>query len=56
MDYHDADWFTVTETSEYSRHVQRLLTPAEQDALISPLATNPLAGDLIQGTGGIRKL
>ena len=34
----------------------RLLSPVELDTLVLALAMNPLAGDLIRGTGGVRKL
>jgi mRNA-degrading endonuclease RelE of RelBE toxin-antitoxin system len=34
----------------------RLLSPVEQEALVLALAMNPRAGDLIRGTGGVRKL
>ena len=47
MDYPNLDWATVAETLEYSRHARRLLSEAEQEVLITALATNPLAGDLI---------
>ena len=56
MDYHAADWVTVAEMVEFSRRAARLLSSSESEALITAVATNPLAGDLIQGTGGIRKL
>ncbi|MEP7182666.1 MAG: type II toxin-antitoxin system RelE/ParE family toxin [Betaproteobacteria bacterium] len=56
MDYSDADWVTVAESLEFSRRVRRLLSGIEHEALITALAANPLAGDLIPGTGDIRKL
>jgi hypothetical protein len=46
---------TVVETPEFISRAGKLLTEAEHDALIGYLAANPTAGDLIQGTGGIRK-
>lgn len=47
---------TVAETPEYLRRAERLLSAAERADLVAYLAANPRAGDLMQGTGGIRKL
>ncbi|HSG77016.1 MAG TPA: type II toxin-antitoxin system RelE/ParE family toxin [Burkholderiales bacterium] len=47
---------TVAETPEYVRRAERLLSAAERADLVAYLAANPRAGDLMQGTGGIRKL
>jgi hypothetical protein len=47
---------TVVETSLFSRQSADVLTVLEKDELIAYLAANPVAGDLIPGTGGIRKL
>lgn len=47
---------TVAETSVFARKAAALLTDEEKWALIAYLAANPLAGVLIQGTGGLRKL
>ncbi len=47
---------TVAETPEFCRRAARLLSPIEHDALVLALAMNPLAGDLMRGTGGVRKL
>ena len=47
---------TVVETPEFIRRIDRLLDDDERAALISYLAGNPTAGDLIPGTGGVRKL
>lgn len=56
MDYSVFDFGTIAETAEFSRRAARLLSPLEQEALVLALAMNPLAGDLIRGTGGARKL
>jgi len=56
LDYHGPEFGTVAETPEYSRRAARLLSSIEQQALVLALAMNPLAGDLIRGTGGVRKL
>ncbi len=47
---------TVVETPEFIRRVEKLLDDDEREALIGFLAANPTAGDLIPGTGGVRKL
>jgi|SRR5581483_8248944 len=47
---------TVIETPEFLAATRRLLTASEHDALIDHLARLPGDGELIQGTGGVRKL
>ncbi len=47
---------TVVELPEYIRHAEKLLHRDEQKDIIDYVAEHPKAGDLIQGTGGIRKL
>src|SRR5262245_5532940 len=47
---------TVVETPEFIADASRLMTDEIRDELIAYLAANPTAGDLIQGTGGVRKL
>jgi hypothetical protein len=47
---------TVAETPEYLRCADRLLSTSERVSVLEYLAANPRAGDLIQGTGGVRKL
>ncbi|MGB4101437.1 MAG: type II toxin-antitoxin system RelE/ParE family toxin [Alphaproteobacteria bacterium] len=47
---------TVAETAYYAQRAAKLLSGAERDAVIKTVAADPLAGDLIQGTGGLRKL
>jgi hypothetical protein len=47
---------TIAEVPEYIRQAERLLTEAERQDVLSYLAAHPKAGDLIEGTGGIRKL
>lgn len=44
------------ETSVFTRQVGELLTDDEYFGFQVHLATNPLAGDVIQGTGGLRKV
>ncbi|HWA51287.1 MAG TPA: type II toxin-antitoxin system RelE/ParE family toxin [Dongiaceae bacterium] len=47
---------TVVETKLFSRRADALLSPDERLDLIAYLALHPMAGDVIPGTGGIRKL
>jgi hypothetical protein len=47
---------TVVETPEFLNGARRTLTDVERRELIDFLASNPSAGDLMQGTGGARKL
>jgi hypothetical protein len=47
---------TVIETEAFARRADKLLNPEERDELVVFLATNPTAGDLIEGTGGVRKV
>ena len=47
---------TIAEVPEYIRKAEKLLTEAERQDVLSYLAAHPKSGDLIEGTGGIRKL
>lgn len=48
---------TVVETPDYLNDANALgLTEAERDSIVSWIASNPEAGDLIAGTGGARKV
>ncbi len=47
---------TVIETETFARRADKLLDSAERDVLITFLALNPTAGDVIEGTGGVRKV
>jgi hypothetical protein len=47
---------TVTELPEYIRRASELLSEAERKAIIDYLAGHPRSGDIMEGTGGIRKL
>lgn len=47
---------TVAETTGYLRKAEKLLSQDERRDLVSYLAEHPKAGDLLEGTGGIRKL
>ena len=47
---------TVAETPEYLRRCDKLLTEAERRDVVDYLAAHPKAGDLMEGTGGVRKI
>ncbi len=47
---------TVAETSVFRRKASALLDEEEHNALIDFLADNPEAGDVIRGSGGVRKI
>jgi mRNA-degrading endonuclease RelE of RelBE toxin-antitoxin system len=47
---------SVLETSIFTRRADALLTRIERSELVSMLAATPLAGALVPGLGGIRKL
>ena len=47
---------TVAELPEYQRRAAKLLSEDERCDVVSYLAAFPKEGDLIRGTGGIRKL
>jgi hypothetical protein len=49
-------WVTVFETGAYLSRAEKLLSEEEQDAAIEMVARDPFCGDLIEGTGGIRKV
>ena len=46
----------VLETSVFSRRADALLSRDERAELIDTLARDPLAGDVMPGLGGVRKL
>src|ERR1700719_4099194 len=47
---------SVIELAAYQRRADELLTADEQDAVIELIAYEPTCGDLIAGTGGLRKV
>lgn len=47
---------TVVELPEFQKKSDKWLTKSERLSVINYLAAHPAAGDLIQGTGGLRKL
>ncbi len=46
----------VVETPEFLTMTRRIMDDHERGLLVDHLARNPIAGDLIPGTGGVRKL
>ena len=46
----------VVETPEFLVTTRKLMSEGERALLVDYLAYNPTAGDLIQGTGGLRKV
>lgn len=47
---------TVAEMPEFLSATRKLMSDEERALLVDYLAWNPTAGDLIPGTGGVRKL
>ena len=47
---------TIAETESFLKKSSKLLPVEDKGNLISYLSEHPSAGDVIQGTGGIRKL
>ena len=48
--------YTVVETPVFQRHAMAVWTEEELDLFRVWIANNPLAGDVIPGTGGMRKV
>lgn len=48
--------FTVVETPTFMRRAEKLLSDDERKELIDFLAGNPMVGDLMPDTGGVRKV
>jgi hypothetical protein len=47
---------SVVETPEFLSAARKFMSDEERALLVDYLAYNPMAGDLISGTGGVRKL
>ena len=47
---------TIVELPEFQKKSDKLLSSSERLSIIKYLAAHPSAGDIMQGTGGIRKL
>ena len=47
---------TVVETGRFLKDADRLMPEADRAELVEFIAANPQSGELIPGTGGVRKL
>ena len=47
---------TVVETPSYLRAAEGIFSEEEREAIVAMVSANPECGDLIQGTGGFRKV
>jgi len=47
---------TIAEIPEYMRRAEKLLSDGERRDVVNYLAAHPKAGDLMEGTRGVRKL
>ena len=47
---------TIVELSEFQKRATNLFTDEEKLSIINYLGRHPMAGDILQGTGAIRKL
>jgi hypothetical protein len=48
--------FTVSETEIFQRYAEAVWTTDERTAFVNWIAVNPLAGDVIPGSNGCRKV
>ena len=46
---------TVVETGPFERSAAKIMTDDQRMAVIYMIAADPIIGDIIRGTGGIRK-
>lgn len=56
LDYTASMLSTITELPEYIKRADSLLSESERKSVIDYLAEHPKAGNVMEGTGGIRKL
>jgi hypothetical protein len=47
---------TVVETPSYLKAAEKLFSAEEREAIVAMVLADPECGDLIQGTGGFRKV
>ncbi|CAN7375637.1 transcriptional regulator [Caballeronia sp. LjRoot34] len=48
--------YTIVETEIFQRYAADIWREAERETFIAWLANNPLSGDVVPGTGGLRKV
>ena len=56
MDYHAQMLNTIAEMPAYRSFAEKHLPEEERQAVIDYLAEHPKSGDIMRGTGGVRKL
>jgi hypothetical protein len=59
MAYHEymaVSWITVVETKAFLARAKSRMTKDEVDSAVSMIARDPTCGDVIRGTGGVRKV
>lgn len=49
-------YLTVAQTRVFQKHAAKIWSDDELDQFVNWIALNPLAGDVIPGSGGIRKV
>lgn len=49
-------WVSVAELPEFVSRAEKRMNEEERHTLIDYVAQNPKAGDVVRGTGGVRKL
>ncbi len=55
MEYY-APMHTVVETPGYLRDASAIFTAKEREEIVTSVATDPECGEVMQGTGGVRKV
>ena len=56
MPYNWEQMYTIVETETFQQYAANIWRDPEREAFIAWLANNPLSGDVIPGTGGLRKV
>jgi mRNA-degrading endonuclease RelE of RelBE toxin-antitoxin system len=49
-------WITIAEMASFQRDADRIFTDEEREKFAEFVAVNPAFGDIIPGTGGVRKI
>ena len=50
------EMLTVVETPSYLKAAEALFSEAERESIVAMVATDPECGEVMQGTGGFRKV